>query len=552
MAEHTAEEVALRRERRLHGMGISVIAGDDPNRPAIVSPSGDRTFGELNARANQLARAWRTRGFQPGDHVALVISNRPEFAEVLYAGVRSGARITPINWHLTGEEIAYIVNDCEAKVFVGDARFAGAVAEAGRLSPHATIQLAVGGDIDGFDSYDAAIEDQDPSDIEEPTLGRTMLYTSGTTGRPKGVDRAAARATTVAASGPDANPAATNADPSAASATGRAARYNPGTDLNLCTGPLYHAAPLAFSLTAPIAVGVGVVVMDGWDPEETLRLIEKHRITHSHMVPTMFHRLLAVPEDVRAKYDISTLRYVLHGAAPCPVDVKKRLFEWLGPIVYEYYAATEGGGSSITPQEWLEKPGSVGRPNPGQHIEVWDDEGKALPPLRSGAPPADAIGTVFFKAPENRFRYYKDDKKTESAYRGEFFTLGDMGYFDEDGYLFLTGRSAEVIISGGVNIYPAEVDAVLLEHPAVADSATVGAPNDEWGEEVRGVVQLKAGIEATPELAQELIAFTRDRLAHYKCPKQVDFDEELPRHDTGKIYRRLVRDRYWAGRTITI
>ena len=528
-SERSEEEAEARRARRLQGMGVAVIAGDAPDRPAIISDVGNRTFGELNARGNQLARAWRARGFEAGDSVALVCANRPEFVETLVAGLRSGARITPINWHLTGEEIAYIVNDCEAKVLVGHARFADAIAEAAGLAPKATIKFAVDGDIDGFESFETALSAEDPSDLEDPTLGRTMQYTSGTTGRPKGVDRAPAQPATAATT----------------SATTRASRYTPGDDLNLCTGPLYHAAPLAFSLNAPLAVGVGVVLMDGWDPEKSLQLIEKHRITHTHMVPTMFHRLLALPEEVRTKYDISSLRYVLHGAAPCPVEVKQRLMDWLGPIVYEYYAATEGGGTSITPQDWLKKPGTVGKPNPGQHIEVWDDEGKPVP--------AGTVGTVYFKAPaRGKFRYYKDDAKTESAYRGDFFTLGDMGYFDEDGYLFLTGRSAEVIISGGVNIYPAEVDAVMLTHPAVADSATVGAPDDEWGEQVRGVVQLKPGVAASDELAAELVEWCRERLAHYKCPKIVDFDDELPRHDTGKIYRRLVRDRYWAGRQKTI
>jgi long-chain acyl-CoA synthetase len=264
--------------------------------------------------------------------------------------------------------------------------------------------------------------------------------------------------------------------------------HRPGEDLNLCTGPLYHAAPLAFSLAIPIAFGVGVVLMDGWDPEETLRLVERHRVTHTHMVPTMFHRLLALPPEVRERHDTSSLRVVLHGAAPCPVEVKRRLMEWLGPVVYEYYAATEGWGSFVTPREWLERPGSVGRPEPGQ-VTVRDDEGRPLPP--------GEIGTLYLKAADDdsRFAYYKDAAKTERAYdpEGGAFTLGDMGYLDEDGYLYLADRSADVIISGGVNIYPAEVDAVLLAHPAVADACCVGVPNPEWGEEVRAVVELRPG-----------------------------------------------------------
>jgi long-chain acyl-CoA synthetase len=280
--------------------------------------------------------------------------------------------------------------------------------------------------------------------------------------------------------------------------------------------------------------------MDGWDPEETLRLVQEHGVTHSHLVPTMFHRLLALPEDVRSKYDLSSLRFVIHGAAPCPVSVKKALIDWLGPVVYEYYAATEGGGTFVDSETWLTKPGTVGKPFHPDLLKILDAEGDPLP--------ANEVGTVYMRAPSTgRFRYYKDDAKTEGSYRGEFFTLGDHGYLDDDGFLFLTGRSAELIISGGVNIYPAEVDAVLLTHPAVADAGTIGIPNDEWGEEVKAVVELKDGIEPSDALVAELQSWCRDRLARYKCPRSIDFDGDLPRHDTGKIYRRLVRDRYWPA-----
>jgi long-chain acyl-CoA synthetase len=313
--------------------------------------------------------------------------------------------------------------------------------------------------------------------------------------------------------------------------------HNPDTDRHLCTGPLYHAAPLAFSLALPLAWGIGVVLMDGWDPEETLRLVDEYRVTHTHMVPTMFHRLLAVEPDVRDRYDISSLRRIVHGAAPCPVHVKQALMDWLGPIVFEYYAATEGGGTTVTPEEWLAKPGTVGKAEPG-NIQIRDDEGNVLPP--------GEVGTIYNLAPEEaeeRFEYFKDTDKTSRAYAGNYFTLGDMGYLAEDGWLFLTDRSADLIISGGVNIYPAEVDAVLLTHAAVGDACTVGIPNDEWGEEVKSVVQLKDPSQASPALAQELIEYCRGRLAHYKCPRTLDFDE-VPRHDTGKLYRRFVREKY--------
>jgi len=291
----------------------------------------------------------------------------------------------------------------------------------------------------------------------------------------------------------------------------------------------------------PLNAGVGIVLMDGWEEEETLRLIEQHKVSNSHMVATMFQRLLALPDEIRGKYDLGSLAFVLHGAAPTPVHVKKAIIDWFGPVVYEYYAATEGGGCFIDSEQWLRKPGSVGRPSPGQVLQVRDEGGSEVP--------RGTFGTVYFKAPDvGRFEYFKDEEKTSGAYSGDFFTLGDQGYMDEDDYVFLTGRTSELIISGGVNIYPAEVDAVLIMHDAVADAATVGIPNEEWGEEVRAVVQLAAGVEPTEALKDELVQLTREHLAHYKCPRAVDFDAELPRHETGKIYRRLVRDRYWADR----
>jgi long-chain acyl-CoA synthetase len=316
--------------------------------------------------------------------------------------------------------------------------------------------------------------------------------------------------------------------------------YRPGEDVNLCTGPLYHAAPLAFGLTVPFLNGATIVLMDGWDAEETLRLIDEHDVTHMHMVPTMFVRMLKLPSDVREQYDVSSLRNVLHGAAPCPPAVKASLIEWLGPVVYEYYAATEGTGTWVDPHTWLSKPGTVGKVDPPDHIKIADDDGAALAP--------GSVGTIFLKAPDiGRFEYFKDDTKTESAYRGDYFTLGDVGYVDDDGYLFLTDRSTNLIIFGGSNVYPAEVDNVLLDHPAVLDVATIGVPDAEWGEVVKAVVELAPDVAPTPELAADLVQFTRERLAHYKCPRTVDFVDHLPRDDNGKIYKRRLRDQYRAA-----
>ena len=506
------------------GMLHAHWAREQPDELAIASSEGDRTFAELNANANRLVRAWRRRGIAEGDAVALMVSNRPEFAEVAAAVQRSGLRITPVNWHLTADEAAYIVSDCEARVFVADARFAEVASAAAAQAPGATVRLAVGGEIGGFESYDGAIGGHDGADIDDPVLGRSMLYTSGTTGRPKGVHR------------PDAP---------ASPAAGKLFGYAAGETLHLCTGPLYHAAPLAFSLAMPLAAGVGVVMMDKWSPEDTLRLIAAHGITHSHMVPTMFHRLLTLPDDVREAADVSSLRMVLHGAAPCPVSVKKAIIDWWGPVLTEYYAATEGTGTFVSSTEWLERPGTVGKPATDDHIRILD-------PVSGDQKPPGEVGTVYLKAPKiGRFDYYGDAEKTADSYRGDYYTMGDVGYLDADGYLFLTDRSADLIISGGVNVYPAEIEAELLGHPAVADAAVIGAPDPDWGESVVAVVELREGVAETDDLAAELIEHCRAGLAHFKCPRRVDFVDELPRTDSGKLYKRRLRDEYRAAAQVT-
>ncbi len=499
------------------GMLPALHAERTPDRMALRGPLGERSFAELNRRQNQLARALRARGLVAGDAVALLCANRPEFVEVLGATQRAGLRLTPINWHLTGKEAAYIVRNCEARVLIADARFAEAAREAAGAARE---RLAVAGPIDGFEAYDGALDGQPDHDLEDPQLGSSMLYTSGTTGRPKGVSRPPGQPTRLL-------------PPILESAA-----FDPARDRALVTGPLYHAAPLALNLAIPLARGVGCVLMDRWDAAETLRLVEAERITHTHLVPTMFHRLLRLPTAQRAAHDLSTLRWILHGAAPCPVHVKQEMIDWLGPILFEYYAATEGGGLFIGADDWLKHPGSVGRPVEGVHLEVQDDEGL---PVGAGT-----VGTIYFRAPDQgRFVYFKAPEKTAATYRGDFYTMGDLGYVDAGGYLYLTGRSAEVIITGGVNVYPAEIDDVLLRHPAVADVATVGVPNEEWGEEVRAVVQLAPGHEPDEALADELLAHCREHLAAYKCPRRVDWSADLPRLPTGKIVRHAVRARYW-------
>ncbi|XOV87665.1 MAG: AMP-binding protein [Pseudomonadota bacterium] len=508
-------------EAALTGMAVAVYAATRPQEVCVTDRFGQLTWRELNDRANQLAHYFRGLGMVEDEGVALLCSNRLEFVIVLMAVFRTGNRLTPINWHLTGEEVGYIVDNCDARVFVAETRFADVAREAASLSGKLRGQLSVGGDIPGFTDLATTCERYPAEDIENPLMGGGMLYTSGTTGRPKGVYRKVKPPVL-----PD------------HSATGYPGKGN----VNLCTGPAYHAAPLLIDVITPLVSGVPVVFMDRWDPEETLRLIERHRVTHCHMVATMFHRLLQLPDSVRSSYDISSIRQIVHGAAPCPVHVKHAMIEWFGPVLLEYYAATEGGGGFlIDSHEWLRKPGSVGKPGPEFDNRILDDEGNPVGP--------GEVGTIYMRAPAvGRFNYYKDEAKTSSSYRGDYFTLGDMGYFDEDGYLFLTGRTAELIISGGVNIYPQEVDSEIMQHPAVRDVCTIGVPNEEWGEEVKSVVQLNEGFVPDEVLAEDLITFTRTRLPAFKCPRSITFAADLPRLPTGKIQRRLVREPFWAGR----
>ena len=510
-----------RAEAAKKGMAVALYARALPDEMAVISPSGDRTFRELNANANRLARALRARGLRPGDAVAIVARNRPEWVETVLACVRSGLRYTPVSWHLVADEVAYVVNDCGARAIVGDAFVSDVLRELVLLSPGATARFVVGGSLEGWERYEDAVGAEDATDLAEPLLGQRMLYTSGTTGRPKGVVRPPNYSTRLAA-------------------IHSAPRYRAGTgQRNLCTGPLYHGGPLSFSLSMPLDFGVGIVLMEKFDPERALGLVEKHRITHTHMVPTMFHRLLRLPEAVRRKYDVSSLDYILHGAAPCPVETKRAMMEWVGPILWEYYAATEGSGASASPREWLERPGTVGKPPTPDHVRILDEEGNECPPHQPGH--------IYLKRTDAMdFEYWNDPEKTERARRGGYFTVGDVGYLDDGGYLYLTDRSADVIVRGGVNVYPAEIEAVLLRHPAVHNAAVVGVPDPEWGEEAKGVVELGEGHEPSSELENELLAFCGEHLARFKVPRTLEFGP-LPRKENGKLHRNQLRDRYRAG-----
>jgi long-chain acyl-CoA synthetase len=486
---------------------------------AVHAPQGSRTFAQLHRRANQVAHALRAAGLKSGDALALLCRNRAEFIEVFLAAMRCGLRLTPLNTHLTPAEVHYIVQDCGARVLVLEQAL-----HAPGLAPAGVSTLLI--DAAGPDGFEDALRAQPGSEPAHPEAGTLMLYTSGTTGRPKGVFRREPEVV----------------EPQYA---GSFADYQPG-DVALCAGPAYHSAPLLFDLRWPLASGVPVVMVEKWDALQVLRLIERHRVTHAHMVPTMFQRLLALDPAVRARHDLRSLRFLVHGAAPCAVATKRAMIEWVGPVLTEYYAATEGGhGIHVDSPQWLLKPGTVGRMDPSLGHRILDDEGRDVP--------AGTVGRIYFQAPATgRFEYYGDPDKTAAAYAGDRFTLGDLGYVDEDGFLFLTGRAAECIISGGVNIYPREVDEVLMRHPGVQDACTVGAPDEEWGERVVAVVVPAPGHAPGPELAAALQAHAMQHLARFKCPREIVFDTTLPHTGSGKLQRNQVRQRFWQGRARSI
>lgn len=506
-------------ELAARGMLISHWARVRGRAPAILSPRGDRSYAELNANANRLLHYLRRRGLGAGAPIAIVCGNIPQFIETVAACQRGGFRYTPINWHLAPDEVAYILDDCDAEACVVEAQFLDKLAGASGALVRA--RLCVGGAPQGFEDFDVALGGESAEDPTDPVLGKSMLYTSGTTGRPKGVVKEGAPILLPQGEGTRAN-------------------YQAG-DVQLLCGPAYHAAPLAFDIAIPLASGAAVSMMERFDAAEALALIERQRVTHTHMVPTMFQRLLALPAGVRERADTSSLRFVIHGAAPVTPEVKRAMIDWWGPIFYEYYASTEASANiGITSEEWLERPGSVGRLLPEFGACVLDDDGVPCPP---GVP-----GKVSFRQPATgRVSYFKAEDKNREVFSGDHYTVGDIGYVDQDGYLFLTGRSAETIISGGVNIYPQEIDNVLQRHPAVRQSCTVGVPSAEWGEDVRGVVSLNPGHMPSAELTSALIEFAKASLAPYKVPKQIDYLEDVPISAAGKTERRKVREPYWRG-----
>jgi long-chain acyl-CoA synthetase len=509
-------------------VGFWRIAQNDPEHLALVSPEGTQVkAGALLARANQLVHGLRKRGLATGDAIAVVLPNGAPMIELYLAATQAGWYLVPINHHLTASEIAYIVGDSGAKVLVADARFAAAAkAAADEIAFPAEGRFAVGS-IPGFQPYAALGEGESADTPADRTAGAVMNYTSGTTGRPKGVRR---RLMPI------------EPEMMASMVSMLLAMFGiefGGEGVHLVGSPLYHTAPLVFAGVS-MHVGHTLVVMDKWTPEDSLAVMARHRVTTSHMVPTQFHRLLALPDEVKKRYDLSSLRHMIHAAAPCPVDVKRKMLAWWGPTIYEYYAASEGGGTIVTPEEWLRHPGTVGRPWPGSEVRILDDDGNQRP---TGEP-----GTVYMQLGVQDFEYHKDPAKTSANRRDGFFTVGDVGYLNEEGYLFLCDRKIDMIISGGANIYPAEVEAAMLAHPKVGDVAVFGIPDDDWGEQVKAVVEPAAGATPGPALAEELLAFCAAHIAKYKSPKSIDFIAEMPRDPNGKLYKRKLRDPYWQGR----
>jgi long-chain acyl-CoA synthetase len=493
----------------------------------VMEPSGERvSHAELDVRSSRMAWLLWDLGLRPGDGIAIFAENHPRYFEVCWAAQRSGLYYTAISSQLTAPEVEYIVKDCGAKVFV-TSRAKASVAEALAQSlAGLRARLMFGGAIPGFTRYEEAVADMPETPLARELEGQDLLYSSGTTGRPKGV-----------------KPPLTGRAVGNPPAIIRIVKALYGMDertVYLSPAPLYHAAPLRFNLAVQ-RLGGTCIVMEKFDAEHALELVERHRVTHSQWVPTHFVRMLKLPEAARARRDLSSMRYAIHAAAPCPVEVKERMLAWWGPIVYEYYGGTEGNGlTAASPEEWLAHKGTVGRAVYGKLHVVDEETGEELPP---GQP-----GLVYFSE-GGKFEYHNDPEKTASVRNARGWSnLGDVGYLDADGFLHLTDRKAHMIISGGVNIYPQEVENLLVTHPKVADVAVFGVPNEEFGEEVKAVVQPLEPREAGPALAEELLAFCRARLSHVKCPRSIDFESELPRHPTGKLYKRLLKDRYWGNR----
>jgi long-chain acyl-CoA synthetase len=497
-----------------------------PHKPAYIMASTGEvvTYRQLNERSNRCAHLFAALGLRPGDGIALCLENHPRWFEITWAAQRSGLYYTPISSQLLAPEVEYIVNDCGATVFLTSmSKSDVAHTLTGRL-PRVHTSLMLDGTVPGYTSYEVAVAPYAAEPLPLELEGQDMLYSSGTTGRPKGVKVPLPE-----------QPAGT--PPPWLDLLTRVYAMNAAT-VYLSPAPLYHAAPLRFCMGVH-RLGGTTIIMERFDALEALQLIERYRVTHSQWVPTMFVRMLRLADEARRQYDLSSHQIAIHAAAPCPIPVKEQMLAWWGPILHEYYGGTEVNGlTAVTPEEWLAHKGSVGRAVLGEP-HIVDEAGNEVPP--------GVVGTIYF-AGGRPFAYHNDPEKTASAYNAYgWSTIGDIGHMDQDGYLYLTDRKADMIIAGGVNIYPQEVENLLIIHPKVADVAVFGVPNADLGEEVKAVVQPVEMAEAGPALAEELLSFCQQHLARFKCPRSIDFEADLPRHPTGKLYKRLLKERYWVG-----
>ena len=502
-------------------------AKTSPDKPAyIMAGSGETvTFRQLDERSNQIAHAFRDAGLKPGDTIALFAENSPRYFEICWAAQRSGLYFVCVSSRLTAPEVQYIVEDSGSSLLIASkskADVATKVKDITQLDHY----WSIGGDIPGFQPLESHQTDFPVTPIDDEMSGTDMLYSSGTTGRPKGIR-------------PPLEPGTPIDTDNVLIQITKALAGGGADNIYLSPAPLYHAAPLRWCMTFT-RLGATLVIMEKFDPETFLDYVQKYKVTHTQMVPTMFVKLLKLPEEIRKSYDVSSLKFVVHAAAPCPIPVKEQMIEWWGPIIDEYYAGSEGNGMTwVKSPDWLTHKGTVGRPVHGE-LHICDENGDEVP--------VGTEGQIYFggTAPPN---YHNAPDKNASALNPkhpDWSSLGDVGRMDEDGFLYLTDRKAFMIISGGVNIYPQEAENVLITHPKVADVAVIGIPDDEFGEAVKAVVQPMPGIAHSDELAEELLEFCRSELSKIKCPKSVDFDPELPRHATGKLYKRLIRDRYWG------
>ena len=512
-------------------MHPGLIAEKTPDKAAYIMADSGRavSYRELDHASNQGAHLFRSLGLARGDGIAIFMENHPLYFQICWAAHRAGLYYTCISSYLTAAEVDYIIADCGARVFITSTPKAEVAAELAGLLPGIAARYMVGGVIDGYEAYEDAVAAFPKTPIADEAEGSDMLYSSGTTGRPKGIKIPLKEE-------PFGTP------PQLLMLVSQLYRMGPET-VYLSPAPLYHAAPLRFNLAVQ-RLGGTCIVMERFDPEQALDLIGRYSATHSQWVPTMFVRMLKLPAEVRAKYDVSAMQVAIHAAAPCPAEIKQQMIDWWGPVLHEYYAGTEGNGfCAIDSTDWLAHKGSVGKPLIGA-LHILDEAGQEQP---TGEP-----GAIYF-ADGPEFEYHNDRAKTaESRNDRGWTTLGDVGYVDREGYLYLTDRKAYMIISGGVNIYPQEVENLLVTHDKVLDVAVIGVPHDEFGEAVKAVVQPMNGIAPGDDLAEELIAFCRAHLSHIKCPRSIDFAAELPRHPNGKLYKRLLKDRYWGKADSTI